>query len=165
MAALTGPLVMGLSSVGGSISQSQAIKAQGKYAQRVSEINAENAERAAEDALKRGDKAANTARRDVKRVVADQRAATAAQGVEVDSGTAADIVDETLEIGEADVRTIKSNAWREAWGFKQAAINASTEGKIASIAAENNAKATLLTGGMNAIGTVANGVRAKSKKE
>jgi hypothetical protein len=164
MAALTGPLVMGLSSVGGGIAQSQALKAQGKYAQRVGEINAANAERAADDSIKRGDKAAENARRDVKRVVADQRTATAAQGVEVDSGTAGDIMDETLEIGEAEARTIKSNAWREAWGFKQQAINATTEGKIASIAAENNARATLLTGGMNAIGTVANGIRTKKKE-
>lgn len=144
-------------SMGGAMTQSQALEAQGKYQKQQAETNARLAEMQAEDSIKRGDKAAGRYKASVSQAIGKQRAALAAQGIDVNSGSASEVQAETARIGTEDVMTIKNNAWREAWGFKVSALNSRSEGAMAELAGKNAADATLLSGGLAALGHVAKG--------
>jgi hypothetical protein len=157
MAALSSLLLassasQGIAAVGTGISQSQASLAQGEYQQRMYETNARMAEYQAQDAVKRGDQAAKAHDKQVKGVIGSQRAAMAAQGVEVDSGSALDLQTDTAAIGAQDSLTIKNNAWREAWGYKVQANEYQGKGAMAGISSRFEAKNSILTGGMKALG-------------
>lgn len=128
------------------------------------EQNRQFADILAIDALRRGSLEAGKFKQKVRQLRGSQRAALAAQGIDVDSGDAADIQVETERMGTIDAETIKSNAWREAWGYKVQAVNYGAQGAGASLSgrlaemAGNNAKAnTLLTGGLQAVEAGARG--------
>jgi hypothetical protein len=104
-----------------------------------------------DESLSRGDKEAGAIRRRSKQVRGAQRAALAAQGIDIDSGSAADIQDETQQMTDMDVMTVKNNAWREAFGYRIQATNDSLSANMSQSAASNAARNTLLTGGMQAL--------------
>lgn len=149
MGAAAGIAQAGLTMVG-AYSQSQSELAEGAYRKSVAEQNERLALMQADDAIRRGDRAAIEHKKQVNQVIGSQRANLAAQGIEIDSGSAAAIQEETAAIGAQDVMQIKNNAWREAWGFKVQAQNAGSEGRWASLNAGNRARTTLLTGGLQA---------------
>lgn len=143
---------MSATSLYGAFNQSAAQEAQGDYQRRAYNTNAELSEMRAQDAEKRGLKEANAYGQKVKGVVGSQRAAFAAQGVDVDSGSAADIQAETRAIGAQDTLRIKNNAWREAWGFRMDAAQGRATGDMAQRSGSNSARTTLMTGGLEAAG-------------
>lgn len=145
-------LIMGVNSVGQGIMGAQAQATQGEYQRRTAEMNARLADIQATDALGRGDKAAAALRYKGKQFMGAQRSNLVAQGIKIDSGTAAVVQENTRSAIEQDTMTIQNNAWREAWGFKVSALNQRTQGQIAAFTAENNARNTLLSGGLNALG-------------
>lgn len=150
-AAVFGGIQAGLS-IFGAVKQSAAQKAQGEYQKSMSEINAKLAETSAKDAIFRGDEAAKNIQGQTKQLIGSQRAALAAQGINIDSGSALDIQADTARQGEIDAITVKNNAWREAWGYKVEALNSTYQGKFAQMGANAAAKNTLLTGGLQAAG-------------
>ncbi|MCO7513713.1 hypothetical protein NJF44_01335 [Pseudomonas guariconensis] len=80
--------------------------------------NAAFADAAASDAIKRGEFEADQSRIDTRAMIGAQRAGFAANGIDVNSGSAADVQDDTAALGEQDALTIKNNAAREAWGYR-----------------------------------------------
>ena len=115
-----------------------------------------------EEATIRGDKAARQYKKQVSKFAGRQRAAIAGQGIQVDSGTASDLQTQTGETGALDVLTIKNNAWRQAFGYEQAAMTAGFQAEVARLTGEQGvasierAKAqTLVTGGVRAAGSAA----------
>lgn len=147
-----------VSSVGQAYSQAKAIKAQGKYQEQIALGNSRLSEFFAADSLKRGDTEAEFVKKRGNQIVGAQRASFAAQGIEVDSGTAMAVQEETTKMAELDALTVKNNAWREAWGFKVEASNASFSGRFAALGARNEGRSTLLTGGINAARYGAEGI-------
>ena len=145
------------SSISNAYAQSQAIKAQAAYQATISKINAEIAEMQSEDALKRGDVQARDYQTEVNNMLSDQRLAYATQGIDITFGTPADVQKETRLRGAMDVLTIKNNAWREAWGYKNEALQSTFQGKFASVTAEGQSRMTLITGGMQAVGQLTQG--------
>lgn len=79
--------------------------------------NATLAERAAADAMQRGYQEAGRARMAGSQLVAEQKVAAAASGVDPTVGTPAQVSAGTAAIAEIDARTLENNAAREAWGF------------------------------------------------
>lgn len=84
-------------------------------------------------------------------------ASQAASGIEVGSGSALDVRFSARELGELDALTIRSNAAREAYGYRNQAVSHESQGtlsgfeaKNARIAGEVNAAATLLGGASSA---------------
>lgn len=146
-----GPVVMGLSGVGSAISQAQAMRAQGAYQKSISEINARRGRMRAEDAVVRGHSDATAVRRQANKVKSEQRAAAAAQGQDPNSGDFADLQLETDLAANQDMRTIETNAWREAFGHESEAANATAAGRFADMTAQQEARTTVLTGGMRAL--------------
>ena len=99
---------------------------------------------------KLGQQAEARTRQKGKKVVGAQRAAQAAQGIRLGSGSARDIAMETQDITELDALTIRNNASREALGFRTKAIETGARGKAAFKRGIGQAGQTLLTGGIRA---------------
>ena len=153
--------VMGFSQIGGAIAQSSAARTQGEFQQLQAEINARFAEIEAADTIRRGDKESKEHQKKVRKAVGSQRAVLAAQGVQVDADTALDLQKETAEVGALDAQTIKHNAWRQAFGFKQEALASRFQGRFDRMTAENRSRNTLITGGLNAISSFTSGIGRK----
>lgn len=118
----------------------------GRANQRINEYNAQQLDAAAVDAIARGEEAASIEQEQARGLLGSQRAAFAAQGITLDSETvdaaAADIERNTIR----NVRTVRSNAWREAMGYRKQAKGARMAGKYAYQGARLNATGSLLTG-------------------
>lgn len=158
MAALSTLMAVGFGAqaIGGltnSIAQAQAQEAQGDYLKSRYEANARIADIQGADALKRGDEEASQIRRKAKLIQGSQRAAAAAQGIEADTGSAGDLQGETQMLSALDELKVKNNAWREAWGYKVSANDLRGQAEQAYISSRGAARNTLVTGGLNAIGT------------
>ncbi len=142
MAATASVLLIGGSALYGAAAQRKAGEANAEIAG----INARIADMQADDALRRGEKDEKRHRLDVKKFIGSQRVALAAQGIEVDSGTALELQEETAGLGELDALTIRNNAAREAWGYRVQAQDATYRGEIALQNSKMQANATLLEG-------------------
>lgn len=145
-------LFMSGAETGGAIAEYSGLRTMGEAQETLFEGNAKLAELNADDATRRGNEQANALRRQGRKIRGEQRAASAAQGIDPDSGTAGDIQDESARNVELDVITIKGNAWREAWGHKVQAEDLRYQGKMARIGAYAKAGSTLLTGGLKGAG-------------
>jgi len=131
----------------------------------VAEQNAQIQDRAAQDALSRGRIEEQQHRLKVAQMKGTQRSALAASGVQVDTGSALDMVADTAMMGEMDALTIRNNAERESYnslvGAYNARAQASTlraEAGLQMMAGRNAARngtwgaATTLLGGAAQIG-------------
>lgn len=136
-------IMQGLSGAYGSYEQAKA-------GRRISKTNERIAAMQAQSALARGHEAEGISRQRGKKMLGSQRAALAAQGIRLDAGSAQDIQQETLDIGELDALTIKNNALREAFGYKMQGISESMQGRLTYQAGMNQATGSLLTGGIKA---------------
>ena len=162
MAALTAALVAAtVASVAGTassaISQSTSQKSLGKYEAQMLDANSRMATLQADDAIKRGDKAALEHKKATKKLIGTQRAAMAAQGLNIEEDDALAIQQETAEMGALDAQEIKNNAWREAWGYRVQASNLSGQAGMTRITSKGKARQTLLTGGMGVAKDIAYG--------
>lgn len=149
----TGLQIAGLAaSVFGSYQQAKATKDAYTYQAKVNENNAKVAEWMAQDALARGQKEEQQQRLKAAALKSTQRAAFAARGVSLDEGSPLSILQDTDYMNEMDVLTIRDNAAREAWAYRNQGANYSSESALmsAKAAATNplfSATSTLLTGG------------------
>lgn len=155
VAALTA--VSSIGTLATSYSQSQALKSQGAYERQTADTNSRLANIQADDAIERGEREATELKKQTKRLVGSQRAALAAQGLDLESGDALAIQEETKALGALDALQIKNNAWREAWGYKVQANDYKGRGQFAYLSAKNQANNTILTGGMQVAKDVAYG--------
>ena len=133
--------------------QASAARAAGRYEQQVAERNATIADQQAEQARQIGNIEEERQLRRVRAALGAQRAALAANGIDVNSGTALDLQAETAGFGAADALNLRSNALREAWGFKVDATNQRNAGRAARAQGRNQAIGTLLTTGAQMAGT------------
>jgi hypothetical protein len=150
----------GLSLLGAS-QESEAIKQEAQFRQQQLEFNRRIAGVRAADAIKRGGEAVGDYKIQAEKLKGSQVAALAAQGIEIDSGSAAEIRYETDKQIDTDIMRIKNNAWREAWGYKVEANNLSIESEMTGMSAKNRSQATLLSGSLSAIDY---GIRAYTSK-
>lgn len=134
--------------------EAAAIKAQAEYNRKVSEINEAYTMAKSDDAIRRGEQEVEGHRSKVRQLVGSQKAGLAASGVDVSSGSAAQIVDQTEKLGELDAITLKNNAWREAYGYKVEAKNIRIQGMMGQATAATQARNTLVSGGINAVTTL-----------
>lgn len=123
----------------------------------VHDFNAAALEGQAADAIARGKQTEDLFRKQLHQTIGSQRASFAAQGVEISSGSAEQVQEDTAYQGELDALTIRTNAAREAWGFRVAAegetLQAGATRKLGKLQAANtravgksNATAAMVTG-------------------
>lgn len=156
MAAASGAMlaigaVSAFSQIRNSQNEAEGIRMKTEFEARQLDLNRDLAAFQAEDAIRRGDKEAVAKQKQTKQLIGAQKVALAASGVEIDSGSALDIMEDTAAIGASDVMTIKNNAWREAWGYKVQANNLKGQSEFSRIAGANASRNTLAAGNMNAL--------------
>lgn len=118
-----------------------AARASGDYSSAVFGVNADIADAQAEDAIARGAEAEQRSRADTRGTIGAQRVAFAAQGIDIASGSAADVQGDTAYLGELDALTIRNNAKREAWGYTVEAMNYRAQGRLARLGGRNSQRA------------------------
>lgn len=141
----------------GQYQAGQAAKQAGDYNAAIARNNQIIAERQAEDAIKRGDIAADEQRRKTARLVGTQRAAFGSSGLAIDSATSLDILGDTAAFGELDALTIKSNAAREAYGYQVQGMNYAAEEAMSRVRGKNAAAAGIINASSTLIGGVGSG--------
>lgn len=143
----------------GSIVQGVNQSNQMRYAARVADANAAMDRAAAQDAIDRGAKDEQRQYRKNAQVQGQQRVALAANGLEVDFGSAGDIQDDAKMIGWEDASTIRQNAMREAKGYEISAANNVDKG----ISSRAGAKAAIIGSVFDAGSTILSGASQVSK--
>lgn len=143
-------MLNGISSMVGSYSQMQALKAQDEHQIKMARMNEALAAFNAQITIEKGNEDANALLRKAGQLKGKQKAALAAQGIDISSGSAADILRETDTNAAIDALTIRNNAWRQAWGFGVESANTRLKSDLASAANQNMARNTLITGAFNA---------------
>lgn len=123
--------------------------AQGKQDAGTAETNRRLSEAQGSDALLRGTKDEARYRRQIAMVAGQQKADFGARNVAV-SGTALDLLSDTAQVGEEDALTIRNNAAREAWGYRNQANEASRWGANQLNNSRGAGIGTLLTAGARA---------------
>ncbi len=93
----------------------------------VSDINARMAETAAQQALLSGQREEQRVRLNTANVKSAQRVNLAASGVDISSGSAANVLKSTDVMGEIDALTVKDNAMRQAFGYRARGIDSTNQ--------------------------------------
>ena len=132
----------------GAKSQKNTLETQAKIA----EINARVSENAAQASLLNGQKQVAQSTLKYGAVKSSQKAALAANGVDIGTGNAAEIQASTDIFKEIDSATIHANAVREAWGYRTQSSNYQTDAMLKRSTAANTsagmaAGSTLLSEG------------------
>lgn len=117
----------------------------------MSRINARIAELGARSAFERGQKEVASLTMQAGQLKSRQRAAMAANGIDLGEGNAAEIQASTELMKELDKQTIEANAVRSAWGYRTEAANLQSaalmkEGSAAGISPLMSGASSLLTG-------------------
>lgn len=136
-----------------AMQQSKAQKQEGAFQSQQLTANSRIANLQADDAIFRGNQDAADHRQKVKQLIGAQRAASGAQGIDVNSGSALDVQTDAAGQGAIDELTIKNNAWREAWGYRVQASDYQTQAEFSKLSSDNKSKNTILTAGMNILST------------
>ncbi len=121
-------------------------KKAGKAAKKQGAFNASQAELQAIDALARGEEAVAQTASGARQLTGSQRASQAAQGIDITSGSAADVISSDQALSALDEIQIRRNAQREAHGFQMEAQGYRMAGKNQAAAYNNQATSTLLGG-------------------
>ena len=115
LAATAGTTV--LSAVGQS-QQAQQQAGTANYQAQIARMNQQVAEQNAQYALQQGLAREDRQRLKTAQLIGSQRAALAAQGSDVNTGSPLDIVGDTARAGESDALTIYNNAQQQAHGYE-----------------------------------------------
>ena len=135
-----------ISLVGGMMGAQNA-KQEGAFNAGMLNRNAALKDQAADETQFAGDTSADWQRVRTGQAVGTQRSVQAANGIDVNSGSAAQLQDDTAMIGELDALTIQNNAAREAFGYR---IQADQD--------RMNARQTLTNAGNKATGSILGGI-------
>ena len=162
-------VITSLISVAHFVSQRQAALAQGRagaqaanYQAAIARRNQEIANRAAEDAVARGEAAVGRKALQTRQFIARQRVAQAGLGQTVDVGSALDLTADTAAFGKLDELTIRSNAEREALGFRTQGLNFGASAELADLRAQSallEGQAAATRAGFELAGTLAGTAR------
>ncbi len=154
-AAAAGGAVVGGSQLLAAKQQADAVKAQGKWQAQQLNFNATVAGMQRREIDVKAQDDISMRQKDIARMLGDQKAMIAANGIDVDSDVSKQIEADTRRTGREDVSNIKNNAWREAWGLQVKESDLRSQANFARSSGKIGAANTLLAGGLSAIGTAA----------
>ena len=128
---LTGMQTLSLiGQVGSGVMSFVSAQNQASAMEQVARNNQKMAEYQAQDAQRRGEEEAQAAQRRARGLLGTQRSMMAARGLDLTSGTPAELQMQTEMFGEQDVATSRLNAAREAWAVRADAANQSANARI-----------------------------------
>lgn len=137
----------------GQIQQANAASASARYNAQVAEMNAEIAEKRAKSTIEAGKNEEQMKRQEVARILGQQQAGMAANGVDLTFGSPLDTIVDTAVLGELDALTIRTNTYREAYNARVDAANYRAQRHLY----EGQAKSAQTGGYIGAMGTVLGG--------
>ena len=143
-------VLAGATTAYGQIQQGNYANAMGKYEAQIAERNVKITEQGRVDAAKRGEREQLNHWRRVAQAMGEQRATFAAGNLDVNFGTPADVVEDTLLIGMEDSSIIAENTKKEIQGFDIEAANF----RDAGAAAKSRGKAAKSASRIAAVGTI-----------
>jgi hypothetical protein len=108
-----------------------------EYQSKVEANNAQVAEWQAQDAEKRGQEEGQRARRANSQLRGQQRASMAANGLDLNSGSALALLDDTEYFGAVDQQTVADNTRNEAWALRSRSQNFMAQSQLNKTGAEN----------------------------
>jgi hypothetical protein len=133
----------------GQMNQQAAMGAQANYMRQQADQQRQVADWQAKDAISRGKVAEDAQRHKTQQAIGNQTAQLAGQGTDLE-GSPTDILGDTAAAGELDALTVRNNAEREAYGYKVAGVNATSQANLqaarASSGSSLGAGASLLAG-------------------
>lgn len=151
MALAIGSTVMGAI---GQVQQANAQAAASKYNAQVAEMNAQISEKRAKSVIEAGKNEEQMKRQEVQRILGQQQAGLAANGVDLTFGSPLDTIVDTAVLGELDALTIRTNTYRQAYEARVDATNQRAGAELHRF----EAKAAKTGGYLSAMGTVLGGV-------
>lgn len=153
LASLGASAIGGAAGAYGSYMQGQATAGAAKYNAAISKEQAALSEQKATMAGQAGEQQAAMQEQKTRATVGAIKAAQAGSGLEVDVGSAPDVRASAAELGQLDALTIRSNAAKEAYGYRTQAVSEKAqsaldefEAKSASEAGTIGAASTFLGG-------------------
>ncbi len=128
--------------------QADARKKQFDYQAKVAENNAKIAAKQRSISLQQGKIDAENAMLQKANFMSKQKAVLASNGLDLNSGSAIDLLATTEFLGQQDVNAIQNNAARQAWGYSVNESNIRAEGNLKrwQSARENPGKAAAIAG-------------------
>lgn len=148
-------------SVFSSFQQASAQEAEGEYQEGVAQYNARVQENEAVETRNKATEEENIHRRKVAGLLSQQRAELGASGVQLTSGSALQLQENTITLGEADALRIRSNYDSQVASLETSADLTRSQGEFAKTAAENRATGTILSGIGSGLSGLASGVSDK----
>lgn len=135
----------------GSYQSTRASQSNLRFQADMAEINAKTSETAAQAALDAGQKQIGSVTMRAGQIKSSQRAAMAANGIDLSTGSAAEVQASTDVMKEIDANTAQANAVRAAWGYRTQGINYQNDAAMRRSAASSmspmgNTVTTLLGG-------------------
>jgi len=147
------PTAMILTTIASTAMQMKASSDQADFEQGKAEYNARVSENTAQKVVDVGVEKENVLRLKTARLQAQQKAQLGALNVDVGSGTAFQLQEDTATLGEADALRIRSGALDQAGSLMTQSKLTRSEGEYAQIAGKNKAFGSLLKGGSSIAST------------
>ncbi|MFM0151449.1 hypothetical protein [Paraburkholderia sediminicola] len=144
----------------GAIRQGQAASAAASYQAQVAKNNQTIASQYAAQSLADGQNQVAAKQQQTAQMIGGERAAMAANGVDLDSGSALRIQGDTAKLGDVDAMTIKNNAARAAYGYQLQGVS---YGQQASLDESTGANA-VSAGNLNAFSSILGGASSVGSK-
>lgn len=135
--------------VGNTYAQTAALRGQQNYANGMAGVNAEWIARDQAAVRRRGELAGSRAAGDAERLASRQRVAYGSQGVDVGSGSAAQIQAETLALGEIARLQAEGNAMDQMTGLEAEQLSMLSRNRMNRIATRHAIRSSITTEGMN----------------
>ena len=126
---------------------------QGKYQKGVAEYNAAVAENEAQEVQNKSVEEENLQRRRTAELLSKQRAQLGAANVDLSSGSALQLQEDTIALGEADAMRIRSNYDAQVESLQTQANLTRNQGEFAEQSGKTSATGTLLKGASAAMST------------
>jgi len=152
-------IVATAATVAGTVTSTMASYQQKRYEAKLNQANQAQENQRVLDAMQRGDTAVRDVARRHSQLAGAQRAAMAANGIDLTFGSGEDFLGDTAMIGREEVTTVRENTRREVMGYD---INAANFGAAAN-AARSAATGALVSGALQTVATVAGGAQRVGK--
>ncbi|NIF51403.1 hypothetical protein [Burkholderia sp. Ax-1724] len=144
----------------GAIKQGQAASAASDYQAQVARNNQIVSNAYAKQAQSDGENQVAAKQAQTSQMIGAERAAMAANGVDLDSGSALRIQGDTAKLGDVDAMTIRNNAARQAYGYQLQGLSYSQQAGLDEASA-SNAKTAGYLGAFSSIVSGASSVAGK----
>lgn len=158
LAGVIGTVVSGAVGAVGAVMNAQAQSSAAKYNAEVAEQNAKIQQQNATWAGQAGEQQAAVEEQKTRARVGAIVASEAANGVDVNSGSALDTRSSARELGELSALTIRSNAAKEAYGYETQSWNAQAQANLDKADASAASAAGMIGAAGDLLGGVTGGI-------